>query len=100
MLRLPTNVNQQQQKHQQINNPSIHQSSPNTQLFGATYLGDDTIKQKRFGRRGSESQQHNQQQQHQQQQQAALLQQITQISPNGRYGAPRPTCSMAEVLKY
>ncbi|TDG52553.1 hypothetical protein AWZ03_000786 [Drosophila navojoa] len=72
-------------------------NSPNTQLFGATYLGDETSKQKRFGRRGSESQQHQQQQQ---QQQAALLQQITQISPNGRYGAPRPTCSMAEVLKY
>ncbi|XP_017955138.2 alpha-tubulin N-acetyltransferase 1 [Drosophila navojoa] len=70
-------------------------NSPNTQLFGATYLGDETSKQKRFGRRGSESQQHQQQQQ---QQQAALLQQITQISPNGRYGAPRPTCSMAEII--
>ncbi|XP_030570356.1 alpha-tubulin N-acetyltransferase 1 isoform X1 [Drosophila novamexicana] len=68
-------------------------NSPNTQLFGATYLGDEADHQKRFGRRNS-----NLQQQHQHLQQPSLLQQITQISPNGRYGAPRPTCSMAEII--
>ncbi|KAH8343035.1 hypothetical protein KR059_003974 [Drosophila kikkawai] len=58
-------------------------NSPNTQLFGATYLGEDNR------RRGS-----------QQQLQAGpnLLQQVTQISPQGRYGARRPTCSMAEII--
>ncbi|XP_060652874.1 alpha-tubulin N-acetyltransferase 1 isoform X4 [Drosophila nasuta] len=63
-------------------------NSPNTQLFGATYLGDEANKRSSGGRRDSGSQQ-----------QSSLLQQITQISPNGRYGAPRPTCSMAEVLR-
>ncbi|XP_032597189.1 alpha-tubulin N-acetyltransferase 1 isoform X3 [Drosophila grimshawi] len=62
-------------------------NSPNTQLFGATYLGDEA--NKRNNRRGSGSQQQLQQQQ---------LHQITQISPNGRYGAKRPTCSMAEII--
>lgn len=68
-------------------NQTIDQSSPNTQLFGATYLGDEA--NKRGGRRDSNGQQP-----------SSLLHQITQISPNGRYGAPRPTCSMAEVLKH
>ncbi|KAH8365654.1 hypothetical protein KR093_003149 [Drosophila rubida] len=62
-------------------------NSPNTQLFGATYLGDEANKRSSGGRRDSGSQQ-----------QSSLLQQITQISPNGRYGAPRPTCSMAEII--
>ncbi|XP_034482200.1 alpha-tubulin N-acetyltransferase 1 isoform X2 [Drosophila innubila] len=60
-------------------------NSPNTQLFGATYLGDEA--NKRVGRRDSNNGQ-----------QSSLLHQITQISPNGRYGAPRPTCSMAEII--
>ncbi|XP_030386231.1 alpha-tubulin N-acetyltransferase 1 isoform X3 [Scaptodrosophila lebanonensis] len=59
-------------------------SSPNTQLFGAAYLGDEA--NKRSGRNNG-SQQPN-----------PLLHQITQISPSGRYGAPRPTCSMAEII--
>ncbi|XP_068149338.1 alpha-tubulin N-acetyltransferase 1 isoform X2 [Drosophila tropicalis] len=59
-------------------------NSPNTQLFGATYLGDEANK-----RRGSQQQQTSSN---------VLLQQITQISPSGRYGAPRPTCSMAEII--
>ncbi|XP_070071404.1 alpha-tubulin N-acetyltransferase 1 isoform X2 [Drosophila takahashii] len=59
-------------------------NSPNTQLFGATYLGEDSNR-----RRGSQQQQSGPN---------VLLQQITQISPSGRYGAPRPTCSMAEII--
>ncbi|XP_017121840.1 alpha-tubulin N-acetyltransferase 1 isoform X1 [Drosophila elegans] len=58
-------------------------NSPNTQLFGATYLGEDSNR-----RRGSQ----------QQTTPNSLIQQITQISPSGRYGAPRPTCSMAEII--
>nr|NP_001261628.1 alpha-tubulin acetylase, isoform F [Drosophila melanogaster]NP_729489.1 alpha-tubulin acetylase, isoform B [Drosophila melanogaster]AAF50276.1 alpha-tubulin acetylase, isoform B [Drosophila melanogaster]AGB94323.1 alpha-tubulin acetylase, isoform F [Drosophila melanogaster] len=58
-------------------------NSPNTHLFGATYLGEDSNQ-----RRGSQ----------QQTTPNARLQQITQISPSGRYGAKRPTCSMAEII--
>uniref|UniRef100_A0A1B0B5I8 Alpha-tubulin N-acetyltransferase n=1 Tax=Glossina palpalis gambiensis TaxID=67801 RepID=A0A1B0B5I8_9MUSC len=56
-------------------------NSPNTQLFGATYLGDELNKKRSRQLEASK-----------------LSAQITQIAPVGRYGARRPTCSMAEVF--
>ncbi|XP_073843523.1 alpha-tubulin acetylase isoform X2 [Musca autumnalis] len=58
-------------------------NSPNTQLFGATYLGEENNK-KRMQRNLEAT--------------PNLASQITQISPVGRYGARRPTCSMAEII--
>ncbi|XP_059216737.1 alpha-tubulin N-acetyltransferase 1 isoform X2 [Stomoxys calcitrans] len=58
-------------------------NSPNTQLFGATYLGDDNNKRRTQRQLDAASN---------------LAAQITQISPGGRYGARRPTCSMAEII--
>ncbi|XP_058987738.1 alpha-tubulin N-acetyltransferase 1 isoform X3 [Musca domestica] len=58
-------------------------NSPNTQLFGATYLGEENNK-KRMQRHLEAT--------------PNLASQITQISPVGRYGARRPTCSMAEII--
>ncbi|KNC30381.1 Alpha-tubulin N-acetyltransferase 1 [Lucilia cuprina] len=76
---------QQQQQQQQHTNGGMHiTNSPNTQLFGATYLGDDNNK-KRSQQRQLDA--------------PNLSTQITQISPVGRYGARRPTCSMAEGLQ-
>uniref|UniRef100_A0A1A9V3N8 Alpha-tubulin N-acetyltransferase n=1 Tax=Glossina austeni TaxID=7395 RepID=A0A1A9V3N8_GLOAU len=83
--------NQDQNQNHQHNRKSQQQSngtagmhltnSPNTQLFGATYLGDELNKKRS---RQSEA--------------SKLSAQITQIAPVGRYGARRPTCSMAEVF--
>ncbi|KAH8379508.1 hypothetical protein KR009_005377 [Drosophila setifemur] len=72
-----------QSPHHGRNNGMHITNSPNTQLFGATYLGEDSNR-----RRASQ----------QQNAPNVLLQQITQISPSGRYGARRPTCSMAEII--
>ncbi|XP_017101416.2 alpha-tubulin N-acetyltransferase 1 isoform X2 [Drosophila bipectinata] len=71
--------------HHTGNNGLHITNSPNTQLFGATYLGEDSNR-----RRGSQQQSASTT--------ALLQQQITQISPSGRYGAPRPSCSMAEII--
>ncbi|XP_037815691.1 alpha-tubulin N-acetyltransferase 1 isoform X1 [Lucilia sericata] len=76
--------NKQQQQQQQHTNGGMHiTNSPNTQLFGATYLGDENNK-KRSQQRQLDA--------------PNLSTQITQISPVGRYGARRPTCSMAEII--
>ncbi|KRK00874.1 alpha-tubulin N-acetyltransferase 1 isoform X2 [Drosophila yakuba] len=77
------NAHEHAQSPQRTQNGLHITNSPNTQLFGATYLGEDSNR-----RRGSQ----------QQTTPNALLQQITQISPTGRYGAKRPTCSMAEII--
>ncbi|XP_065359891.1 alpha-tubulin N-acetyltransferase 1 isoform X1 [Calliphora vicina] len=75
--------NKQQQQQQHHTNGGMHiTNSPNTQLFGATYLGDENNK-KRSQRQLDASN---------------FATQITQISPVGRYGARRPTCSMAEII--
>ncbi|XP_075164775.1 alpha-tubulin acetylase isoform X2 [Haematobia irritans] len=58
-------------------------NSPNTQLFGATYLGDDNHKRRTPRQLDAASN---------------MAAQITTISPGGRYGARRPTCSMAEII--
>lgn len=65
-----------------LNNENL--KSPNTQLFGATYLGDENNKKRTQRQLDAPN----------------LATQITQISPVGRYGARRPTCSMAEVFNY
>lgn len=54
--------------------------SPNTALFGAHFIGDENKKRIRQLDTSSPSAQ------------------ITQISPVGRYAAPRPSCSMAEII--
>ncbi|KAM7357265.1 alpha-tubulin acetylase isoform 2-T14 [Cochliomyia hominivorax] len=75
--------NKQQQQQQQHTNGGMHiTNSPNTQLFGATYLGDENNKKRSQRQLDAPN----------------LATQITQISPVGRYGARRPTCSMAEII--
>ncbi|XP_055915726.1 alpha-tubulin N-acetyltransferase 1 isoform X1 [Eupeodes corollae] len=54
--------------------------SPNTALFGPHFIGDDNKKRIRQLDASSPSAQ------------------VTQISPVGRYAAPRPSCSMAEII--
>ncbi|XP_015042475.2 alpha-tubulin N-acetyltransferase 1 isoform X1 [Drosophila pseudoobscura] len=73
------------QSSQEAKNELHITNSPNTQLFGATYLGEE-VNHRRHGS------------QQQKQTPNVLLQQITQISPNGRYGARHPTCTMAEII--
>lgn len=72
----------QQQQQQQTNGGTHITSGPNTQLFGAPYVSDDMHKRRVRQQDGPH----------------AVGAQITQISPVGRYGARRPTCSMAEII--
>ncbi|BFF97902.1 alpha-tubulin N-acetyltransferase 1 [Drosophila madeirensis] len=81
-----SNGHAHEQSPQETKNGLHITNSPNTQLFGATYLGEDV----NHRRRGSQQQKQNSSN--------VLLQQITQISPNGRYGARHPTCTMAEII--
>ncbi|XP_022221463.2 alpha-tubulin N-acetyltransferase 1 isoform X3 [Drosophila obscura] len=75
------------QSPQEAKNGQHITNSPNTQLFGATYLGEEV-----------DHRRHGSQEQKQRNSSNVLQQQISQVSPNGRYGAKHPACTMSEII--